>query len=642
MSYPSLAPFVVVVAMVVAAPAQQSRLQETFAKHYADLDSGTRAEDAARALVHLGKAAVPMLRERLQTQNRSGESQPRVHGAMYVLARIGKPAVEAWPELTVIHRAATDDLKRQAFWTMSQLLPWADDEQATTLEKDYQQATWVRGNEDYSVVMTGWWQMQLHREPSPSNLLRMLGDAGARDLALSGLSPQRLTAAANWIAAHPEFAPGDLATIEKLLIERLDEAQQMAVIPWEQSWDSGWAAPMLAEALLAVRPAPLGSATARALLQHWDPDQRLRAAAWFEDGGHALPVLERAAIVGCIWDGEASIAKTAVNALSAWGRNGLVGLPALRWLERHAPDRAFADLCRETAERVIASTRTGDGPAGETATALDAALRGVDAARPELVDPTTVHDVLIGARWTGADELQRLLQFHDECGLKAEPVAPHLLRLAFVAGNETATVALAWLAGHPDATALAAGKDRDPMASYWAIRTYACPQNYGVSIEACAWLRIPRVPTTEALRDQALASSDLRRVTRGLAAAIANSPGVLPACRDSLRELVALPDDWISTVPPERREWPTTLQTDLSTETRLLAAIALCSFGDLEFDATLVAETVRKECGVEVLDLPAWVTAQRENGTLAAFLDGVEASCRERLSVRHGVWPTVR
>ncbi|MEQ1634726.1 MAG: hypothetical protein ABL997_20270, partial [Planctomycetota bacterium] len=114
MSYPSLAPFVVVVALVVAAPAQQSRLQETFAKHYADLDSGTRAEDAARALVHLGKAAVPMLRERLQTQNRSGESQPRVHGAMYVLARIGAPAVAAWPELTIIHRAATDDLKRQA------------------------------------------------------------------------------------------------------------------------------------------------------------------------------------------------------------------------------------------------------------------------------------------------------------------------------------------------------------------------------------------------------------------------------------------------------------------------------------------------------------------------------------------------
>ncbi|MEQ1632871.1 MAG: hypothetical protein ABL997_10895, partial [Planctomycetota bacterium] len=308
------------------------------------------------------------------------------------------------------------------------------------------------------------------------------------------------------------------------------------------------------------------------------------------------------------------------------------GLPALRRLAATTTDVTFASLCREQAERIVAASASDPAPA-RTVLAIDAALRA-DATAPATAfdgDAELVAQALTGAQWADETHFARTLAAAALARVPADVAAPWIMAASGNADPAVGDLALAWMAHHPPAvTAVMAGL---PFSLREAVLSYVPQASRGAAAEALAWIEVPSLPTGEALEAH-LGSGNLRLACRALAATLAVDPARLKDSRGHLHKLVQLSKadhDWI--------EWP---GLQLEAQTRLLAAIALCSFGDLEFDATLVAETVRKECGVEVLDLPAWVTAQREHSTLAAFLDGVEASCRERLSVRHGVWPTVR
>lgn len=614
------------VLLPAALPAQE-RLQQLMVKALADLGDPRSVADACRQLEHAGPRVVPFVRERLHWSQQGATTPTQRRHLIYVLGRLGEVALPALPELRDILRDQDELLATTAAWTLGNLVPFVTD--PATLDAIRQDLV-AAPPATRRAAPAGRLVALLRLGPQPDTG-RLLADFDRGD---------HLDAVCTWVTAH---AAEPFAGRQELLVRmvlRLDAMMR----PLPVQFDKGARADAddLATAVLALRGGDLDGDTARALLQHWHPDQRLRALLWLQDHGATMPAPLRGDLVVRLWDDDPGLARRAAQALARWGTAGLVGLLPLRLMAQAHADEGVRRSCAQAAERVLAAT-------DELAAADAAFVLAIDAAcctgAPVVVAPASAKGLELAAtalrygEWNGATALRAVLATYEgggECDDAVDAVYGWLT----TRDAPTADVALAWLSRRGPAVRRSATR----RAEEWARLAFAwVPEaSRGAAIEATAWFELSGATPGE--HDEALHADDQRRVARAIAKGLAAGDGWRPDLAQ-LRALATAADTPLQLRPRSVgpfRERPITTRFCLGPPLRALAALALASSGaDLPSHAGLVDE-LRQRFAVEPASLAAWVAQQRRAGTFSAVLDDLEAECRRRLEVDPGLcWPTI-
>ncbi|MCK5944975.1 MAG: hypothetical protein KAI24_23510 [Planctomycetes bacterium] len=605
------------------------RLERLVARSVAELRYHERRLDAVRRLENLGKLALPAMLERLHWQRRGDLSRQQQADLLYVIGKLGRDGLPALPAIREWVREGDREAAQQLAYTLIELAPFFDGDQAAAVRDDWQRSMRTVAVYDADVLLR---QLDLHGTPSEGQLRSHLqpnyyGDASA-------------IAICRWLTAHADSL-GELRqpAIEQLRarLERDLRRQRVAF-----SRAPTRAEPFVAATWRRLTAAPLDAAVARALLTHADEHERHRATLWLSEHGAALPMLQRADLPGRLWDSAPRVARGAAEALGRWGRNGLVGLPALAWmLDRH-DDQGVRDACR----KAIADVRDAMQSLPEPDRAWLVAAIDVlcdrngwpPQAPPGAKGRAAIHELLLLAQWSHANRVARLLDLLDRSRPNADAVGAIYGWLRHH-DHQIVDEALSFLARHPahvtDAIEARGASDGANelarLTGYWVDAA-----SRGTAFEMNAWVVTHGSSAAELV--ELLDHGDSRLVARALAALLVRQPAKLRDVQPRLRVLSDLDMRLQWRVSPQDF-WQVT-DFRLSEPLRVLASLALARHGAAPDDRHGLDDLVRQHCGVALAELPGFVAAA-EDRQLRAVVDALEAECRRRLYVpEHLKWPT--
>ncbi|HEX5054527.1 MAG TPA: hypothetical protein VFZ65_22295 [Planctomycetota bacterium] len=615
--------------LVVPARAQHDRLQQVVQRAIADLAEPAKVADAVRVLENLGPAVVPALRERLHWSRRPDTPVPVQLQALYVLGRLGRDAVQALPEVRDVIGADDSEVANQALWTLSRLLPFLRDDACDAVRDQLRRMTRLDGTSLAIAVA----QTRLGSEPSPA---QMLANLRFRDVTC--------IAACRWLVAHADEDFDGRQRVFEALCARRERAMVRELLPWKDRSSERFVAVDLAEAWLAMSKQPLDAMAARALLDHWHVDSRRRAMLWLQDHGAALPLGERADLVGRLWDVDPTIIASTAESFAAWGAAGLVALAPLRLMQRTQANPELAKRCGEAAERVCAACRGMAAADRALLATIDAALQlqPPPAGEPAACTPAGMQlgaEILAAVEWSGGDVCSRVLEACERAGACDATVVRAVFSLVMSQDAAVACAAFACLARRGGAVRSAFdGTDvniDEELA--WLTRFGGAEGARTCAVEAAAWILVhDRTPLLDVRG--AIDSGNLRLVVRGLAENVRRNAPLTAGLDVRLQALAALPAGQQLVLHLDGVEQDRVLPIDLRDPVRRLAAVALAQQGR-RVEAKDLDDLVRSECGVGLADLPAQVTVMGRPDLLA-LLDRFEADCRLRLGVPAELaWP---
>ncbi len=604
---------------------------------FADLNDEAKFAAACERLERAGPRVVEFVRQRLTAEARATASFRQIRGLLYVLAKRGKEALPALPELRTMLREIDDLVRDEAMehslcWALAAVLPFVDREVGMAVLAECE-SMFKRRHEPLHTMCA----MAVYAD-----------DPGDRVLLTDATSTPPFLPAYRWLCARADDFPYDRAQF----VEALDAHRRtlQACPPYRTGTFVDASEPTAA--WLALSRAPIDALAARALLRHYDPARRLEAATWLREGGIDLPVRERADLVAVLWDPQASVRDAAATTLAAWGKAGIVGLAALRQLQHEHADPAFQAVCARTGDAIVAAF-AGEAAADRTLlAALDLCLQG----RPDEA-PAVTHasasaigrcgELLHMAAWCDAERLDAALKRFAAAGELDRDARQALIGWLWLGNSDLVATAWSWLAKDPAAThaAFQEGSARsfaDQLLEVTMTSVYRAPlSNRNASlaegIEATAWL-LDGMATREERLD-ACAKGDTRRIVRSLAAVLMDhsqanvDPEVLAKLRagDVDERVVVL-------FHPGAGSW---CNADLRPHVRVLAALQTIAQGlPLPTDDPALDELLTTWCGATARDLPATLARWRRDGELAKRLDAIEADARKLLGVRpHLTWP---
>ncbi|MBL8754683.1 MAG: hypothetical protein JNK15_15370 [Planctomycetes bacterium] len=609
------------------------RLQQIVQRALAELDQPERARDGLRTLENLGAKGVPFLIEVLQWQQRDRTSPQVKNQVVYVLGRLGADALPALPELRAFLRNDADELGRQSMWALTMLAPHLDADQLLAVHDDLRRSPRSHTTLTMKNVLGN--AIALAQQPTLTGLLQALSTYDTT-----------AAAASRWLLAHPTAHAEHRTELLAALVNLLQRGAVRDPVRWRGAMQGGFANGDAAEAWLRLSGEPLGVLTARALLDHWQPDQRRAAIAWMADHGRTLPFRERADLVARLWDSDTGLQVAAAEALGRYGRAGLVALPGLRLLCAGPDERTRAAASR-AAVAILADCSTL--PATDVAwlTAIDATLGGAvgtaPAAKCSPAGLEAMTEILWLAQWNDAPTLARVLSLVEHAG----PVRDDTMQAVFgwLVHDDAAVVdhACAWLArrGPAACRAFTAGLDGGDNEALRRLVRWSMPMaDERTSLELLAHLTVAEATTGEQRRDL-LDDENSRIVGRGLASMLADARDALPPATQRLRQLTRPVDRPVVVLRVGKWDDGLRLDVDLSPLVRTLAAVALADL-ELEIEPTPgLDDVVRRTLGVSLAELPRHVADLRAANRLPALLDHVEDQCRLALGVPpHLRWPT--
>jgi len=600
---------------------------------FADLNDEAKYADACERLERAGPRVVEFARQRLTIEARASASARQLRGLLYVLAKRGKEALPAVPELRTMLRELSDiernPLVDQALcWALLALMPFVDDPTAATIERESGALIFRTGDEG-----------ALLRD------MAAIGDDPGEERLLQRATSERFHhAACRWLVARAEDLPYDRARCTAAL-----DACRQTIEVRLNSGSRGSMAAEVTDAWLAVGRAPLDARAALALLRHWDPGRRTRAVAWLRERGSTLSAPERALLAAAAWDPDSSVRSSAATTLAAWGQPGIVGLAALRHLQACHPDAAYRAHCAASADKVLAAF--DDEPPADRAlfTAVDLCLQGRIAEAPA-VGPASatamarVGEMLHLSAWSRADRIDAALRRIEAAGELDTEATKAVIAFLSLGDLEVRGTAWSWLARHPDAArdALAARVVTTSAALLEDLVSGVNPELRGEAIEAMAWIECGRATASD-LRHFCTAGTS-RHAVRGLAEALAREPGEVVVGPAPLRRLLAgeiEPEIKIVKDVMTMRVREFVVAADLRPHVRVLAALQTAAQGlPLPTDDATLDELLTTWCGATTADLPATLARWRRDGELGKRLDAIEADARKLLGVRqHLSWP---
>lgn len=626
-------PFVAVAALVGSVCGQHDRALQLAERAIAELGDPAQVADATRRLENLGAAAVRPLCEALRSGPRDGLPSETRQLILYVLGRLGRAALPALPSLRDAVRDGDPDVGRQAAWALSMLAPFLNEEQCRVLLVDLQDmGRDVRISWHAQILLAS---LALGPHPTQHQLLPWIEQGGVRGIA-----------AYRWLAARADDLGDSQPDVLAAVTRELERVTRRPLIRSAAGGSSD--GPEVALAWLALAKAPLAAAPARALLDHWCADDRRRGVAWLHEHGAALPLRERADLVGRLWDSDPTIAAATARAFAAWGKAGVVALPALHLMQRNHADAAVAADCGDAAAAVLLACTDVPAADREWLAAVDAALRGERAATPAAgcspAGRELLGEVLLLAQWNDATSLARVLELVEDAG----PASATALQavLGWLPHHEARAVdlACAWLARRgAEARVLfgAGGGTGEPFEEFlrWTCqyRIHDGARRAGIEMLAHLLAAGATAPELALLLDDA----NSRVVAHGLAKALAAPRGSLQRHTARLQALLFPPAS--TTMRIVGSAWDArTLPVDLGNHVRTLAAIALVDLG-VELPPTEgLDDVVRQTIGVPLADLARHVADLRETSRLPALLDRIEDQCRLLMSVPpHLRWPSL-
>jgi hypothetical protein len=608
--------------------AQSERLVRLVDAALDELRDPDRARDAARRLEHLGPRGVRLLAAALQARDGAPDLAVVRCRVLLVLARLGRDALPALPSVEAMLADGDDDVVRHAVLALTALAPFLDAEQRRVLLRS------VQGLDRR--LLWQWGPQQLLQQ------LQIAGDAEPTTLRvlLEGEVRGRI-AAARHLAARAGERPAAFAVLTDVLAQQLERAATRAPVRWRNPpRDDG---PDLALAWLAVTQQPLAARPARLLLDHWHPDERARAIAWLHDHGAALPLCERADLVGRLWDLEPALRIAAARAFAHWGGAARVALPALRGVAQQEVAEVRAALT--AAADAVAADATGlDEDAASWLAAADAALRWQHPEVPRRPCPAAGCDALAEllylAQWNGAASIDRVLSLVEQAGDCRPFAIQSVLGWLHHDDPSVVDVACAWLARRGAAVREHYGAaDRTEFERFLRDTAQgAIARNARrTSIELLAHLTVAGDDDHVGL----LQDANSRVVAHALATAIVARGQPLLQHIGRLHELLHAPSATAMRVIAS--DWdPRTLPIDLSAHVRTLAAIALVDLGAELPEVDGLDDVVRHSIGVALAELPRHVKSLRAANRLPALLDQVADQCRLLMSVPpHLRWPSL-
>jgi hypothetical protein len=424
------------------------------------------ARAAADALVALGAAAVPPLQALVDAPQRYVEPRDRVLGALFVLGRLGAAAV---PALPAVERACGDHdaaIARQALWALGEVGRAAPEDQRADLAARLETAT------DYLAQVTRA-RLRLGSAPATARLRDELASA----------DPAAVVAACHFL--HPPLpagidGDGGPAAWRELVHRQLALALAPAALPWDEHVLRP-AAPDLAAAWLGLGGGDADLLVGRGLLQHWDAQLRRKGLSRLA-GDETAPLGVRAELLRLLFDQDAEVRQLAAWQFGAWGRAGLLALPALLRLEDKDPDVGMRLSCR----KACGDLRTAWADQAAGLAAFEARLRGgAEAPLPapgDAAGATLLAELLCGAEWTDAAVVRRLLPTPVAGRALPPDLQIAVLRLCANLDGGIRAVAAGWIARH--------GRDAglgDPSRAM----LFACLSSGaddGNLVEALAWV----------------------------------------------------------------------------------------------------------------------------------------------------------
>ncbi|MFN3244771.1 MAG: HEAT repeat domain-containing protein [Planctomycetota bacterium] len=610
-------------------PARKNgRIERLVARSIEELRDDDKRLDAIRRLQNLGKLAVPHLAVRIDEQRREGFSRQQQIDMLYVIGKLGRDGLPALGAIRSWVRDGDHEVAQQLVDTLGELAPFFEDDQAAAVRDDWRRSLRNAPLRDVDVLMQ---QLNIPGSPSWPQIRSYL------ESTFSGSAT--CIAMCRWLTAHASELAADEERTVAALQARLEQDLVRKRVTFSRTPDR--TEPYVAAAWRAITAAPLNAECARALLTHPKVDQRHRATLWLADHGAPLPLEERADLVGRLWDGNADVARSAAEALGRWGRNGLVGVPALTFMaERHEAE-PVRKACREAVAKVRDALQgLQDVDRAWLEAAVDTLLD--QNGWPPQVPPSprgkqALTELLLLGQWSHAPRVARLLDLVD----RTRPTAD---QIGAVYGWLTrddqviADAALSFLARHAsfaDEAAEARGAtdlqvEWTRLAAHWV--TYP---SRGTAFEAGAWITTHGVPSSDLL--DLLDEQNSRLIARALAALLVEHPDRLQGVQPTLQRLAdhGGPLQW-RTSP--RHEWRRT-SYDLSVAVRVLATLALARHGVVPEDRKQLSERIQEHCGVALSELPNFVAAAPAD-ELCKIVDRMEQLCRQALQVpAHLDWP---
>lgn len=604
----------------------------------ADLDDDGKHASACERLERAGPRVVEFVRQRLQPEARATASFRQIRGLLYVLAKRGKEALPALPELRTMLREIDDLVRDEAMehslcWALAAVLPFVDQEVGMAVIGEAETMRKRRHQPLYTMCA-----MAVYAD-----------DPGDRVLLQDATTLPPYVPAYRWLCARADDFPYDRTQFVEALDAQRRKLQacppyRIGAFPDASEVTAAW---------LALSRAPLDALAARALLRHYDPARRTEAVTWLREAGAELPVRERADLVAVLWDAEGAVRDAAATTLAAWGQAGIVGLAALRHLQQQHADPAFRAVCASTGDAIVAAF-AGDAAADRTlVAAVDLCLQGRSDAAPAVTTASAgavarCGELLHMAPWCIAERLDAALHRLAAGGELDGDARQALIGWLFLGNSGVAATAWSWLAKTPAAThaAFQTGEEWSfadrLLALTPGMRRYATPLDdtmaaFGEAIEASAWL-LDGVATNDE-RLEACAKGNTRRIVRSLAAMLmADEPARLdPEVLTRLRT-GAVDERVVVVVRPDAESW---CNADLRSHVRVLAALQSVAQGlPLPTDDAALDDLLTTWCGATTADLPQTLARWRRDGELGKRLDAIEADARKLLGVRpHLTWP---
>lgn len=605
---------------------------------FADLNDEAKFAAACERLERAGPRVVQFVRERLAVAARATASPRQVRGLLYVLAKRGKEALPALPELRAMLCELGDlvddrDVEHALCWALAAVLPFVEPE--------------------VGAAVLGESAAMHKRRDEPAKLLSMMAhyanDPGDQVLLADATGTPPFLPACRWLCARADDFPYDRATF----VEALDAHRRTMQASPPYRTGTFVDASEVTAAWLALSRAPLDALAARALLRHFDPARRTEAISWLRDAGAELPVRERADLVATLWDADAAVRDAAAATLAAWGKAGIVGLAALRQLQHQHADPALQGLCARTGDAIVAAF-AGDAAADRTlVAAVDLCLQGRRDDAPAVTTASAsalarCGELLHMAAWCDAERLDAALHGIAAAGGLDHDARQALVGWLWLGNGDVGATAWSWLAMDPAATrtAFLQGTNRsfDELLLAALLRQTLTRDDRGGSfreaLEATAWL-LDGVATSED-RLEACAKGNPRRIVRSLAALLMDGdPANVDA--EALAKLRAgdVGDRVVVTIGPDSE---IECSADLRPHVRVLAALQTAAQGlPLPTDDAALDELLTTWCSSSASDLPQTLARWRRDGELEHRLDAIEADARKLLGVRaHLTWPRLQ
>lgn len=589
----------------------QDAMARHIAQSIAELARPERAAAAARALEHLGAAAVPPLSELLAGATAPNEQR---QAALYVLFRLGAKAAGAVSVVQDAVRSATPAVRLQACWTLAQIAPFAP----TAADPEWlQELGNLTGAADDRPAEQFALSVALQRcELGPAPEVAAIGAALA-----TAWDARRVAGALALAAALRQ--PNDRAqALLELAALRLAEELRPVELPWHAR--DLVVAPWLAEAMLDAG-AVCTPDLARALAVHFDPLLRQRAALVARDLKDA-DLHDRTWLLPLLWDPEEVVRRAALSSVVAAA--GHEQLAPLARIAAAFPEARFAGEAATAVGAALA--KATNAPCGERARRLLHAAVGRPAPAAARVGAEPVEalfaELLAGAEWCDDDTAERLLVSAEDCGVTDAAAVLAVRRLLGNTRQATRAAAAAWLCRRGTAVAAAWPTFARDLGDLAATVEAHDVRLAVVDVHACA-LAGPGATDDDLVG--ALASTSPRALVLAMGEIVRRGPVLATAATAALQSTIR---PWPGTTMPAGEQRELLFEPDLTTFVAAAASLALAVAGAGAWDDGELVAFVAGWRGVDRTAARRWLldTAPAERST--ALLTALDAATRQALA----------